>query len=53
MLTLVAALADHAPQFGEERLGIVLDEALLTGHINATEWQRVRELRHQRGRRDC
>lgn len=53
MLTLVAALADHAPQFGEERLGTVLDEALLTGHIDATEWQRVRELRHQRGRRDC
>lgn len=53
VLTLVAALADHAPQFGEERLGTVLDEALVTGRIDATEWQRVRALRHQRGCRDC
>ena len=53
MLTVVAALADHAPQFGEERLGTVLDEALMTGHVDATEWRRVRELRHQCGCRDC
>lgn len=53
VLTLVAALADHAPQFGEERLGVVLDEALVTGRIDDSEWRRVRESRHQRGCRDC
>ncbi len=52
-LTLVAALADHAPEFGESRLGILLDEARMTGRINEAEWHRVRELRHQRGRHDC
>lgn len=52
-LTLVAALADHAPRFDEQRLGLVLDEARMTDRISESEWHRVRELRHQRGRRDC
>lgn len=53
VLTLVAALADHEPEFGEQRVGVVLDEARVTGRISEAEWHRVRELRHQRGRRDC
>lgn len=52
-LTLVAALADHTPEFGEQRVGLVLDESLVTGRISEAEWHRVRELRYQRGRRDC
>ena len=52
-LTLVTALAEHSPGFDEQRMGVVLDESLVTGRISEAEWHRVRELRHQRGRRDC
>lgn len=53
LLTLVAALSDRKPNTGEERVGVVLDEARFTGRITDDEWQQVREVRHKRGWRDC
>lgn len=52
-LTLVAALADYRPEYPEQGVGIVLDTARVTGRISEEEWNRVREVRHQRGWKDC
>lgn len=53
VLSLPAALSDHLPRMGEERLGVVLDAALLSGRIDQEEWVCVRSARHNRGWRDC
>ena len=52
-LRLVAALAEYRPEYPEQGVGIVLDTARVTGRISEEEWDRVREVRHQRGWKDC
>lgn len=53
VLCLPAALSDHLPRVGEERLGVVLDAALLSGRIDREDWEGVRRSRHGRGWNDC
>lgn len=52
-LALPVALADHFPRQGEERLGVILDTALLSGRIDGAAWEWVRRSRHRRGWKDC
>ena len=53
VLSLSAALSDHLPRAGEERLGVVLDAALLSRRIDLDDWEGVRRSRHERGWNDC